>query len=531
MEFLAKLGEPKGCKFGIWDIVPVKQCFDTTGRKPVGVRWVDTDKSSDPNLPDIRCRLVVQETNRVTTLDLSQNPGAAFASTVPMEVIRIQLSMFMSRPAPKLSQTHDDDWVIIMVDISRAHPHAEVQRELFTTLPDEHPASGDPLQCGLLRMNLYGAKDAGKNFENLVCDISVDFGGSRGLANPCVFRHSEKDLSWLHYGDDFMISGKRKFAYEFVTHLKIRLIVKVRGVFGPRASDTPSITMLHRQLCYDRSKDIFTISADPKHVRLLRAVLGFNDKTRGVVTPGLKIPVTPENSRLLDSNDTVDFRSACMRLGFLAQDRPDCQYPSKEAARGMSSPTVRHWEILKRCVRYLISHPECQYVFVRQHWPRELTMYSDTDWAGCPLTRRSTSGTMAFLAKHLGYSQSSTQIPISTSSGEAEFYGCVKCASRGLGLRQNCTDLGLTLISGLPINLRLYTDSSSAMGTASKRGMGKIRHLEIGSLWLQQAVNDRKLVISKIDGKKNPPDILTKFVDNATLLRMLKLAGLFIVVP
>ena len=138
---------------------------------------------------------------------------------------------------------------------------------------------------------------------------------------------------------------------------------------------------------------------------------------------------------------------------------------------------------------------------------------------------------MAFLAKHLVYSQSSTQIPISTSSGEAEFYGCVKSASRGLGLRRNCIDLGLTLISGLPINLRLYTDSSSAMGTASKRGMGKIRHLEIGSLWLQQAVNDRKLVITKIDGKKNPPDILTKFVDNATLLRMLKLAGLLIVVP
>ena len=117
-----------------------------------------------------------------------------------------------------------------------------------------------------------------------------------------------------------------------------------------------------------------------------------------------------------------------------------------------------------------------------------MTIYSDTDWAGCPLTRKSTSGTLVMHGKHIIFTQSSTQAPLALSSGEAEFYGCVKAASRALGVRQLAADMGLYDSTGdgdenrKPLPIRLYTDSTSAMGTACKRGAGKIRHIEIGSL-------------------------------------------------
>ena len=141
---------------------------------------------------------------------------------------------------------------------------------------------------------------------------------------------------------------------------------------------------------------------------------------------------------------------------------------------------------------------------------------------------------------HIIYTQSSTQAPIALSSGEAEFYGCVKAASRALGIRQLGVDLGIFVnASGtaidppsqirstsspnlIPLPVRLYTDSTSALGTACKRGAGKIRHIEIGSLWLQQVVAEKKIAIAKIDGKKNPPDILTKFGERSMLEMVIK---------
>ena len=192
----------------------------------------------------------------------------------------------------------------------------------------------------------------------------------------------------------------------------------------------------------------------------------------------------------------------------------------------MATPTIRHYEILKRCVRYLVYRPELEYVFERQKTPREMTIYSDTDWAGCPLTRKSTSGTLVMHGRHIIFTQSSTQAPIALSSGEAEFYGCVKAASRALGVRQLAFDMGVFGADGNPLPIRLYTDSSSAMGTACKRGAGKIRHIEIGSLWLQQVVADKKIQMAKIDGKKNPPDILTKFGDRSMLDNVSQRLGL-----
>ena len=66
------------------------------------------------------------------------------------------------------------------------------------------------------------------------------------------------------------------------------------------------------------------------------------------------------------------------------------------------------------------------------------------------------------------------------SSGEAEYYGVVRAAGIGFGQQALFHDVGVT------VPLRVWTDSSAAIGTASRQGLGKLRHVECHSLWLQQ---------------------------------------------
>ena len=70
-------------------------------------------------------------------------------------------------------------------------------------------------------------------------------------------------------------------------------------------------------------------------------------------------------------------------------------------------------------------------------------VYTDTDWAGCPKTRKSTSGGCVMLGGHAIKHWSSTQTSISLSSGEAEFAGVIRGAGQGLGFQALLRDVGI----------------------------------------------------------------------------------------
>ena len=100
----------------------------------------------------------------------------------------------------------------------------------------------------------------------------------------------------------------------------------------------------------------------------------------------------PEEDETLNEEDSSRFRALAARANYLSQDRPDIQYATKDLCREMSSPTVRSWTGLKRLGRYLLDHPRLVHEFRRQGKHDKLIVWSDTDYAGCPRTRKSTSG-------------------------------------------------------------------------------------------------------------------------------------------
>ena len=123
------------------------------------------------------------------------------------------------------------------------------------------------------------------------------------------------------------------------------------------------------------------------------------------------------------------------------------------------------------------------------------------------------------VGKHLIKAWSATQASIALSSGEAEYYGVVRGAGIALGMQALYKDIGL----GLPI--RVWTDSSAAIGIGGRQGLGKLRHLECHSLWVQHRLWRREFRLLKVAGEVNPADLFTKHLESQAKLD--QVVGLF----
>jgi len=170
----------------------------------------------------------------------------------------------------------------------------------------------------------------------------------------------------------------------------------------------------------------------------------------------------------------------------------------------MATPKVCDWPMVKRLARYLLGRTRAVLQYAYQHSQDCINTWTDTDFAGCRNERKSTSGGLIMHGTHCLKSWSSTQSVIAGSSGEAEYDGIVKGGSNSLGMRSLMSDLGIN------VRIQIKSDASAAIGIASRRGLGNIRHLEVSQLWLQQRVASEDLKIEKVKGAENVADALTK---------------------
>ena len=135
-----------------------------------------------------------------------------------------------------------------------------------------------------------------------------------------------------------------------------------------------------------------------------------------------------------------------------------------------------------------------------------MTIFCDSDFAGCALTRKSTSGGAALWGGQLIKAWSKTQPILALSTGEAELASVVRVAAEALGLRSLLSDFGVI------VKLRIESDATAAIGMVKRQGLGKVRHLSTADLWIQQRVAAGDIVCSKVPGVDNPSDMMTKGV-------------------
>ena len=177
----------------------------------------------------------------------------------------------------------------------------------------------------------------------------------------------------------------------------------------------------------------------------------------------------------------------------------------------MSKPTTGDWGLLKRIGRYLLGAPRALQTFRWQAMPESVDVYVDSDWAGCHTTCRSTSGGAVTLGSHCIKSWSTTQATVAMSSAEAELFSLTKGAAQSLGILSMALDFGYSL------NAVVHSDASAALAIAQRKGLGKVRHLKVQYLWIQDRIKHGDLSVVKVWGKDNPADLMTKHLPAAEL--------------
>ena len=479
------------------------------GLKPIKTKWLDQNKGDLLN-PLYRSRLVGQE---LKVFDPAME--GIHASTPPLESLKLLFSIALLRNKHGVR----DDKKIQFLDVSRAHLHAPATKMMCIILPPEETELIDGEQTvGLMQMSLYGTRSAAHNWEAKWYSDYKELGFTAGASSPCIQYHAERCIWSYIYGDDFVNVGSASDLLWLEKELSKRMIIKNRGVLGSSKSDCKQMTILNR-LCswviLDDGCSSIELEGDPRHVEIMLYQTNLDKRSKGVSTPGIPVRELVE-STALDKHHSRLYRGLVMRGNYLAMDRPDIQFACKELARSMQSPCADDWLRLKRLCRYLQQYPRLVQVFLEQDCNVEIIARTDSDFAGCKKTRKSTSSVHLLHGCNLLRAVSATQNIVTLSSGEAEFLACVRGGSLLFGLKNMLVDYGYETSAVLEI------DSSAGKGICNRRGVGRIRHLHTSLLWIQQAIYDHWFRVRKINGTDNSSDIGTKHVPVASILSVLK---------
>ena len=171
----------------------------------------------------------------------------------------------------------------------------------------------------------------------------------------------------------------------------------------------------------------------------------------------------------------------------------------------MSEPREFDFVLLKRAARYLVGTSKSALRFRRQEHVDKITVFVDSDFAGDPVSMKSTTGLVAQIGNHAVKSGSTPQNLTALSVGEAEFYAAAKGGQVGPSMRSMFQDLGI------PMKIEIQSDSSTANSLTDRLGAGqRTKHTDTQYFWMQERVQDGDLRIKKVLTAKNCADVGTK---------------------
>ena len=391
---------------------------------------------------------------------------------------------------------------ILIADVSRAFFEAPAKRDICVELPEEALAGGETIQdtVGKLLASLYGTRDASANWQEEVAKRMAEWGFKTGRYNPCMFYHPARSVLCLVHGEDFVSVGADEQLSWLKNKLKGRFEIKTKLVGSGRSEGEVKEARILNPIIR-RTDAGWEYEADQRHADLIVKETGA-DKASALSYPGGEKKAIEEEDKTeeLVGAEATRFRAVAARANYLAADRPDIQYAVKEVCRKMAKPARGDWQKLVRMGRYLKGAPRCVLEYAWQDLCESPTGYSDSDWAGDRSTGKRTSGGLIMMGSHLVKAWSRTQDSVTLSSAEAELVALGKLAMEILGVRSMAAEWQMSNNAAASV---LWADASAALSIAKRQGAGKMHHINVKTLWLQEKEVQQVLSYSKIRGRQS----------------------------
>ena len=472
------------------------------GLKIVKSRWVDGWKPlpDDPN--GVRSRCVAMEINTGPRDDV-------FSGTPPLMGHRLIVSLAATRRKGQKFPHR----LLARYDVSVAFFHAKSSGRI-AVIPPKDLYTGDTLW--FLNKAMNGTREASKRWGERVKTTMVQEGFHAVETVPGIYRHAEWDVTVSCHGDDFLAEGCNDGLDRLDEVMTKGFEVKILPRIGAQESGGAVREGRHLHRLIKWTTDGFTWQADPKYAQQLVADMGLTG-TKGVDSPASK--ETGKGNRDLDKplsdSDAKEFRRLAGTALYLSLDCPTIQFAMTGIAAGMAKPTVLHQLRLKRLGRYLVRYPVEEWIFETQDQPGELQVYTDSDWAACVETRKSMSSYSIKYGKHLLDTSCAKQSIVALSSGEAEFYAITRGSAAGMMVQNILQEIGCKT------KLVCLTDSSAAKGICHRRGVGRVKHLALKELWVQDRVDKGELTVKKVGTDENWGDLGTKALDGWRITQLI----------
>ena len=192
-------------------------------------------------------------------------------------------------------------------------------------------------------------------------------------------------------------------------------------------------------------------------------------------------------------------------LLYLTASRPDIMFSVCMCARFQASPKESHLVAVKRILRYLIGTHDLGLFYPRDVF-FDLVGYSDADFGGFKVDRKSTSGTCQFLGQSLVSWHSKKQNSVALSTAEAEYVAAGSCCAQILWIKHQLEDFNLSY-DHIPI---LCDNTSAICLTKNPIQHSRTKHIEIRHHFIRDHVQKGDIVLSFVETDKQLADIFTK---------------------
>ncbi|GJW23775.1 ribonuclease H-like domain-containing protein [Tanacetum coccineum] len=442
--------------------------------------WLYKHKyNADGSLSRYKARLVANGRSQQQGIDCDET----FSLVVKPATIRTVLSLAVSR-----------QWPIHQLDVKNAFLHGHLTETVYMHQPPGFTDSAHSDYVCLLQKSLYGLKQAPRAWFQRFSSYAIRAGFYHSKTDSSLFIfHKGLDTAYLLlYVDDIILTASS-------TSLLQRIISLLHAEFAMTYLGPLNYFL---GISVTRTTSGIFLSQTKYATEILERAQMLNcNPCRTPVDTEKKLG--PEGSPV---TDPTLYRSLAGALQYLTFTRPDLSYAVQQLCLYMHDPREPHLNAMKRVLRYLRGTTDLGLQLFRST-TSQLIAYSDADWAGCPATRRSTSGYCVFLGDNLLTWSSKRQDTLSRSSAEAEYRGVANAVAETSWIRNLLRELHTPLFTATLV----YCDNVSAVYmSANPVQHQRTKHIEIDIHFVRDKVAAGHVRVLHVPSRFQYADIFTK---------------------